>query len=113
MNKIFFISIMVIAFFAGIIGIVNIGIVTDNRGLTEMVLANVEALASNENGEDDEWSEDKFTKEESKESYGENGVPLWQRHEIKCHEGGKMSSCEESCEVRLYYNGQWGEWTDC
>ena len=103
---------MVIAFFIGIIGVVNINISTNNRGLAEMVLANVEALANREN-DGDEWSEEKFTEEEIYVICKENGIPVWQKIEVNCYEGGIMSSCEESCAMQLYYNGQWHGWTGC
>ena len=110
MNRKIFFSIITVGIIVGGI-IVNVNLATNNSSkLSEIALANVEALASNENrgGSGDGWTE-----EEKNGTHKIDGTPVWQRVEVNCYEGGPMSSCEESCNVRYYVNGSWSDWKDC
>ena len=97
------------AVIVAVVAKVHVNIASNRDVLSDLILANVEALAGDENGN----GGDGWTEEEKNNTHKENGVPVWQRIEINCYKGGPMSSCTESCQCRLYYDNQWHEWYNC
>ena len=76
--------------------------------ISDVMLANIQALAQSEGGWNDGWDELETTIIQKL-----NGQPLWETVNVDCAEGGPKSSCESYCKKRLWINGDWGDWTEC
>ena len=103
MKKIFLGSIAVIAIAA--ISAWNVNV--NSNGLSDVSLANYEALAGNENSGSGGWTEEK-----SETTFEVNDVPKYHRIVIDCTEGGS-NSCTKSCRIQYYEGGKWNDWEDC
>jgi hypothetical protein len=87
----------------------NLNFNNDENVPSPLTLANVEALAEENNSNPQGWSEDKA----ETTSYMD-GREYKRSVIINCYEGGPQSSCTRSCKYQLKNdNGTWTDWMYC
>ncbi len=87
----------------------NLNFNSNENVLSSLTLANVEALAGENDSGHKGWSEDKA----ETTSYM-NGREYKRNVIINCYEGGPQSSCTRSCKYQLKNdNGSWTDWMYC
>jgi hypothetical protein len=84
----------------------NVSVNSQNSALSDIQLANVEALAQE--------STSGYTEIRDETSSYSNGNLYRQSVIISCHTGGPLTSCNSSCKYRIKNeNGSWTSWMYC
>jgi len=92
------------------IAVFNVNLSKQSNGLSNVMLANVEALAEESTGGDQNgWDEEKQSTTSSM-----NGVEYKKSEIINCYKGGPNSSCTPGCKYQVKNSdGTWTSWMPC